>query len=177
MGKREELMQCILLRHKEEIERAEARSLSLLRQIVSPYSAYVSKIKTEIIAPLAPYAKEGQFLKAVEKILAHCARIEVIPLQVDYALSFEEMESLGAGPLLDKCLLLTSLLRAAGSENAAVVAGENYSLVKFQWENRLFAINAKEDKLLKGKEAEKFISASKPQYIFNDLFFEVSEEK
>ncbi len=177
MGKREELMEFLLLRHKDEIEEREDRSLSRLRQIISPYSAYVSKIKTEILAPLAPYIKEEQFLKAADRILSHCSRIEVIGLPIDCALSFEEMESLGAGPLLDKCLLITSLLRAAGSENAAVVAGKEYSLVKFQLNETQFAINAKENKLIKGKDAEKFILNSKPQYIFNDLFFEVSENE
>ncbi len=177
MGKREELMEFLLLRHKAELEEKEARSLSLLRQTISPYSAYVSKIKTEILAPLAPYIKEEQFLAAVDRIIAHCARIEVISLPVDYSLSFEEMESLRAGSLLDKCLMLASLLRAAGSENAAVVAGENYFLVKFQLNENQFAIDAKENKLLKGKDAEKLIADSKPQYTFNDLFFEIAEKE
>lgn len=177
MGKREDLMQFILVKHKDEIEEKEARSLSRLRQIISPYSAYVSKIKTEILAPLAPYMKGEQLLKAAERILEHCSRIEVVDLPIEYTLTFEEMESIKASPLLDKCLLLTSLLRAAGSENAAVVAGSDYALVKFQWDEIQYAINPKENRLLKGKEAEKFIANSKPQYIFNDLFFEVAEEE
>jgi hypothetical protein len=177
MGKREELMEFLLLRHKDEIEEREDRSLSRLRQIISPYSAYVSKIKNEIIAPLAPYIKEEQFLRAADKIISHCTRIEVIELPIDYSLTFEEMESLGAGSFLDKCLLLTSLLRAAGSENAAVVSGKEYPLVKFQLNGNSFAINAKENKLIKGKDAEKFILNSKAQYTFNDLFFEVSENE
>lgn len=177
MGKREDVLEFILVKHKGEIEEKEARSLSRLRQIISPYSAYVAKIKTEILAPLAPYIKEEQFLKAAEKILQHCARIEAVELPIEYTLTFEEMESIKASTLLDKCLLLTSLLRAAGSENAAVVAGRDYALVKFQLDGTQYAINPKENKLLKGKEAEKYIANSKPQYVFNDLFFEVAGEE
>ncbi|MEM4272023.1 MAG: hypothetical protein QXH30_00355 [Candidatus Bilamarchaeaceae archaeon] len=175
MGKREELMEFLLLRHKEWIEAKEARLISRLRQIISPYSVYVSRIKAEILTPLAPYMKEEQFLDAVEKVIAHCSRIEEVELPVDYSLSFEEMESMKAGPPMDKCLLIASLLRAAGSESAAVVAGRNYPLVKFRHGGREYAINPRENRLLEGKEAEEYIANSKPEYIFNDLFFEVAE--
>lgn len=172
MGKREAIMEYILSRHKEEIERTEAQSLSRLRQIVSPHSEYVIRLKTEILASLAPYIKEDHFLDAAQKMVSHCSRLEVIRLPVQFSLSFEEMEKFGAAPLLDKALLETSLLRAAGSEDAALVIGSAGTLVKFSWDREQFAVDVEKDRLLRGKEAEKYIAASKPLYVLNDLFFE-----
>lgn len=172
MGKELEVARHILERHKEEIEKEEIRSLSRLRQIISPYSEYVSSLKTKILESLAPYKKEEKFLDAVQEVLSHASSIEVVELPVQYSLSFEEMEELGAASRIDKALLITSLLRALGTETAFCVVGNQYSLVKFRWLNEPYAIDLDSNGLLSGKKAEEFIENSSPNYIFNDLSFE-----
>lgn len=176
MEKRMEIAEYILKRHREEIEKEEVRSLSRLRQLISPYSEYVAALKLKVLSPLAPYRKEEKLLDAVKSILAHCSGIEAIQLPVQYSLSFEEMDALKAAPPIDKALLVTSLLRAVGSETAATVIGKECVLVQFSWLGEKYAIDIEKNSLLSGKEAEDSIKSSKPKYIFNDLFFEFGEE-
>ena len=172
MEKRTEIAEYLLKRHKEQIEKEEIRSLSRLRQLISPYPEYISSLKVKLLSSLAPYRKEEKLLDAVKSILSHASGIEVVNLPVQYSLSFEEMETLKASSSIAKALLVTSLLRAIGSETAATVIGKEYVLVQFSWLGEKYAINIEKDSLLSGKEAEGFIKNSKPTYIFNDLFFE-----
>ncbi|MBD3398202.1 hypothetical protein GF412_03360 [Candidatus Micrarchaeota archaeon] len=175
MGKELEVARYILERHKEEIERGEIRSLSRLRQIISPYSEYVSSLKSSILEALAPYKKEEKFLDAARRVISHCSGIEIVELPVQYSLSFEEMEQLGASSRIDKALLATSLLRSLGTETAFCVVGHQYSLVKFNWLNKPYAIDLDRNELLEGGKAEEFIKNSHPTYIFNDLSFEFGQ--
>ncbi len=175
MGKALEVAEYILERHKDELEKEEIRSLSRLRQIISPYSEYVSSIKTKILGSLAPYQKEKNFLDAVQEVVSHASGIEIVQLPIQYSLSFEEMEKLGAASRIDKSLLVASLLRAIGSETACCVIGNQYSLVKFNWLNEQYAVDIDKNEILKSEKAEEFIKDSKPRYIFNDLSFEFGE--
>jgi len=175
MGKALEIAEYLLARHKDELEKEEIRSLSRLRQIISPYSEYVSSLKTKILGSLAPYQKEKNFLDAVQEIISHASGIEVVQLPIQYSLSFEEMEKFGAASRIDKALLVTSLLRSLGTETAHCVIGNQYSLVKFKWLNEQYAVDIDANELLKAEKAEEFIKNSQPRYIFNDLFFEFGE--
>ncbi|MBD3389513.1 hypothetical protein GF415_00985 [Candidatus Micrarchaeota archaeon] len=175
MGKELEVAKHILERHRKEIEKEEIRSLSRLRQIISPYSDYVSALKTRILESLAPYIKEENFLDAVRRILSHISNIDVVELPVQYSLDFEEIEEIGAASRIDKALLTASLLRALGPEDAFCVIGNQYSLVKFRWLNKVYAIDLDRNELLEGEDAEEFIQGSQPRYIFNDLSFEFGE--
>ncbi len=175
MGKALEVAEYILARHKDELEKEEIRSLSRLRQIISPYSEYVSSLKTKILKSLAPYKKEENFLDAVQEIVSHASGIEIVQLPIQYSLSFEEMEKFGAASRIDKALLVTSLLRAIGTESAYCIVGNQYSLVKFRWLNEQYAVDIDKNELLSGEKAEEFIMNSKPRYIFNDLSFEFGE--
>ncbi len=172
MGKEREVAEYILKRHKDELEKEEIRSLSRLRQLVSPYSEYVSKLKAQMLKDLAPYNREEQFLEAVTQVIGHISDITVVTLPVQYSLTFEEIEQLRAASKIDKALLTTSLLRAAGSEDAAVVFGNKYVTVKFSHLGEQYAIDIEDNTVLSGAEAEGFIQGSEPKYIFNDLFFE-----
>ena len=172
MARELEVARYILRRHKDEIEQEEVRSLSRLRQTISPYSDYVSKLKSKVLEDLAPYRKEEKFLDAVEHILSHLSEIEAVDLPVQYSLSFEEIEQMKAASRIDKALLATSLLRAVGSEDAACVSGNKYAAVKFAHMGENYALDVENNSLLKGAEADAFIQASEPKYIFNDLFFE-----
>jgi len=175
MGKALEVAEYILKRHKDELEKEEIRSLSRLRQIISPYSEYVSSLKTKILESLAPYQKEKNFLDAVQRIISHASGIEIVQLPIQYSLSFEEMEKMGAASRIDKALLVTSLLRSLGTETAFCIIGSQYSLVKFRWLNEQYAIDIENNELFKEEKAEEFIRNSKPKYIFNDLSFEFGE--
>ncbi|MFP3949818.1 MAG: hypothetical protein ACLFUZ_01860 [Candidatus Micrarchaeia archaeon] len=175
MEKELEVAKHILERHREGIEKEEIRSLSRLRQVISPYSDYVSALKTKILEFLAPYNQEEKLLDAVRRVISHISSIDVVELPVQYSLSFEEMEELGAASRIDKALLATSLLRALGLEDAFCVIGNRYSLVKFNWLNRTYAIDIDRNELLEGENAEEFIQNSQPRYVFNDLSFEFGE--
>ncbi len=175
MGKELEVAKHLLTRHRERIEREEIRSLSRLRQIISPYSDYVSALKTRILESLAPYKKEEKLLDAARRVISHISSIEVVELPVQYSLSFEEMEEFGAASRIDKALITTSLLRALGPEDAFCVIGNKYSLVKFSWLNKIYAIDIDRNELLEGRNAEDFIQNSQPRYVFNDLSFEFGE--
>ncbi|MCP4647542.1 MAG: hypothetical protein GY852_07385 [bacterium] len=175
MGKALEVAEYILARHKDELEKEEIRSLSRLRQIISPYSEYVSSLKTKILESLAPYQKEKNFLDAVQEIISHASGIEIVQLPIQYSLSFEEMEKMGAGSRIDKALLVTSLLRSLGTETAHCIVGNQYSLVKFKWLNEQYAVDIDRNELISGEKAEEFIKKSEPKYLFNDLSFEFGE--
>ena|GEM_PF-2948024 len=172
MEKEREVAEYILKRHKDELEKEEIRSLSRLRQLISPYSDYVSKLKAKMLGDLAPYRKEEKFLDAVTQIIAHISDISIVTLPIQYSLTFEEIEQLMAASKIDKALLTTSLLRAAGSEDAACVIGNKYITVKFTHLGETYAIDIEDNTVLSGAEAEGFVQGSEPKYIFNDLFFE-----
>jgi len=172
MEKELEVAIYILKRHKDELEKEEIHSLSRLRQLISPYSDYVSKLKGKMLGDLAPYKKEEKFLDAVTQIIGHISDITIVTLPIQYSLTFEEIEELMAASRIDKALLTTSLLRAAGSEDAAVVFGNKYITVKFAHMGENYAIDIENNTLLKGDEAGGFIQGSEPKYLFNDLFFE-----
>jgi len=176
MGKELEVANYLLKRHKDALEREEIRSLSRLRQMVSPYSDYVSKLRSKMLEDLAPYRKEEKFLDAVNEIIGHTSDIEIVKLPIQYALTFEEIEQLKAASALDKAILIASLLRAAGSEDAAVVFGSRYVSVKFSHMGENYALDVENNTLLKGAEAEGFVEGSEPKYIFNDLFFEFGKQ-
>ena len=88
----------------------------------------------------------------------------------------KEIEQLKAASALDKAILIASLLRAAGSEDAAVVFGNKYVSVKFSHMGENYALDVENNTLLKGAEAEGFVEGSEPKYIFNDLFFEFGKQ-
>ena len=171
MEKELEVAKYILKRHKDELEREEIRSLSKLRQMVSPYSGYVTSLKTKILGEVAEYDSADRFRGSLREVLSHASGIELVDLPIQYSLTFEEIEELKAASRLDKALLITSLLRAIGSEDAAVVFGKNYVAIQFSDKGIFQAIDIENNILLK-EEAEGFIQGSKPKYIFNDLFFE-----
>jgi hypothetical protein len=97
--------------------------------------------------------------------------LRTVPLPVSFWLTFEEMERLMAGDQIDKSILLCSLLRALGSENAKVFVCEGgNSHVLFQFAGKTYVADHSKTELTESLSADAAYSllAGKILYAFND---------
>jgi len=167
----------ILSRYKEHIEKHERSSLSELRQMITPYNDFIKSLRDKIIEDLQPYSYEKHFFSAVQKVTEYIRSIKNIKLDIVFWMSFEELDSLKAGPLIDQAIFLTSLLRSLGSNDTKVYIsflGKIY--VGFSWNNTHYLINPESGSLLSGSDAENAFVEDHLRYVFNDLSFESLEE-
>jgi len=79
----------ILSRYSDVINEKENRSISEIRQLISPYTDEVKSLRDKIISPIQPYLYEKHFFSAVQKCVAYIKSIHNLKLPVKFWMTFE----------------------------------------------------------------------------------------
>lgn len=164
-------------RYKDLITEKENRSISEIRQKVSPYNDFIRQKKDSLVADFRPYEYEKHFFTAVQRALNYVRTIRNCEFLLTFWMSFEEMEQLKAADIMDKSILFASLLRALGSENVKVyVTRAKRVFVGFNWSSIFYLVDVKNVSMLSGTEADGAFLKDPLAYEFNDLNFESFED-
>jgi hypothetical protein len=164
-------------RYKDLIAEKEERSISEIRQKVSPYNDFIRQKKDSIVADFRPYEYGKHFFTAVQRALNYVRTIRNCEFLLTFWMSFEEMESLRAADVMDKCILFAALLRALGSEDVKVhVTRAKRVFVGFNWSGIFYLVDVKNAAMLSGPEADGIFLKDPLVYEFSDLVYESFEE-
>lgn len=166
----------IISRYKEIINKEESRSLSELRQKISPYDEFTKSLVERLIPELQPYSYDKHFFSALQKCIDYIKEIHNLKLPIQLTMSFKEIDELKAGPVLDQALLFCSLLRALGSPDAKVYVTHEKYYVGFKFSEESYLVDPESGSILRGADAESAFKEDKLKCAFNDLYFETFEE-
>jgi len=168
----------ILSRYKDTINQNESRSISEIRQKVSPYSEYIKKLRDRLLYDLNPYDPERSFLTAAERSIAYIRGVRTCEFAFNFWMSFDEIESLKIASALDKAMLLAALLRAIGSEDARVlVTKKGKVFVRYGWKGIVYLFNPQTDTLSSGGDSLGIFSDDPLASSFNDLVYDNFEDE
>lgn len=172
-GVKLKLYELIISRYREKIEESENRGISELRTRISPYNEFVKQLNERLCSELTPYEYEKHFPIAVQKAIEYIKSIKNIELPVTFWLEFETIDELKAGNLIDQALLLTSLLRSFGSQNAKIFITKSKKVyVGYSWKDEQYLINPESGSLLRGEDVQTVFFNDSVLYTFSDLCFE-----
>ncbi len=166
----------IISRYKEIINKEESRSLSELRQKISPYNDFIRSLVEKLIPELQPYSYEKHFFSALQKCIDYIKEIYNLKLPIQLTLEFKEIDELKAGPVLDQALLFCSLLRSLGSPDARVYITQAKYYVGFKFNDESYLVDPESGSILRGADAENAFKEDKLKCTFNDLYFETFDE-
>jgi hypothetical protein len=172
-----ELYKLVLARYKDLINEKESRSISEIRQRVSPYNDFVRKLRDPMLADTVPYVPKTHFFAVAQRAMAYVRSIRTCEFSFAFWMDFREMDSLKIGTAMDKAILLAALLRALESEDAKVlVSGKGKTFVRFSWAGSQYVFVTESGSLLAGEDAMKMSPDDPVVYAFNDLVYENYEE-
>lgn len=167
----------IVNRYKDVINEKESRSISEIRQRVSPYNDFIRQKKESFISDLKPYEHGKHFFTAMQRVLNYIRGIRNFEFLLTFWMGFEEMDEMKAADILDKAILFASLLRSLDSEDAKVyVSKARRIFVGFSWGGDSYMVDVKNGSLLGGPEAANVFIKDQLAYVFSDLSFESFEE-
>ena len=176
---RAKVYRIIIDRYRELIEAQEQRSVSDLKGAVQPRNERISAMRESLAEGFHPYVYNENFMQAAKMAFGYVSSFRTLSLPVSFWLDFSEMQSLMAGDEIDKSILLCSLLRSLGSENAKVVVTDSRnSYVLFGFSGRSFVADHSKSELSElqaGQDAAGMLSG-KPLYSFNDKEYEDFQE-
>ncbi len=173
------LQRLIIDRYRDKIEEYETKSVSDLKSMVQPHDAKIKEIRDSITEDFHPYVYGEHFGSASAMAFEFASSFRTIAAPVSFWLSFSEIEEMGAGDEIDKSILLCSLLRSLGSENAKVfVTDTRNSYVLFQFGAKSFVADHSQKSLAQFDEGQAAISSLKGKllYAFNDKDYEDFQE-
>lgn len=179
-GARMGLLRIIIERYREEIELHESKSVTDLKGMVQPHSAEIISMRDSILSSFRPYVFEEHFPEAAKMCFSFVRSFATISPPVTFWLAFSEMREIMAGDEIDKSILLCSLLRAAGSENARVfVTDSKNSYVAFEFSGRHFLADHEKESLSEAAGWEGCLTLMKGKliYSFNDREYEDFQEQ
>lgn len=172
-----QLFRLIIDRYTGIIDEKESKSISEIRQRVSPYVPFVEKLKDSLLSELQPYEYKANFFSAVQKAIEHLKGIRVFKLPFTFWLSFEEIDELKSSSELDKAVLFAALLRAFGSEDVVVTVTKSQKpFVRFSWKEESYLYSPETDSLISGDYLSSVFEKDAPLYNFSDLKYESFEE-
>jgi len=167
----------IVNRYKDLISKQEERSVSEIRQRVSPYNDHVRLLRDTLTADFHPYAYERDFMLVAQRAIGHMKEIRTCRILLTFWMTFEEMEELKVGGVMDKALLLATLLRALESKDAKVLVTKSERVyVGFEWKGERYLVIPESGSLLGGDDASKPFAEDPLAYSFSDLSYENYEE-
>jgi hypothetical protein len=173
------LYRLIIDRYRDKIEEYETKSVSDLKSLIQPRDGLIAQIRDSITSAFHPYVYEEHFLDAAKLAFSHVKSFRTIPAPVSFWLSFSDMQELMAGDEIDKSILLCSILRALGSENAKVfVTDTKNSYALFQFSGKSFVCDHSKGEFLGHESGEQALGAlrGKLLYAFNDKEYEDFQE-
>ncbi len=167
----------ILNRYKDLIREKESKTISEIRQLVSPYkSEFVKKVKDEFVS--GSYSYERDFFTAVEKAIDYMNKIKICEFTIPFWMSFEEINELKITDSVNKAVFFAAILRSFGSENVKVVVTKNRKqYVGFEWGGDDYLFIPESGSLLRNEDVAKIFELDPPAYAFNDLAYENYEEE
>ncbi|MFA5077187.1 MAG: hypothetical protein WC488_02060 [Candidatus Micrarchaeia archaeon] len=175
---RTRIYELIISRYKELIEQNEHKSVSELRERISPYNEFIRKLNERLSEDLKPYEYERDFEKAVRNCINYIKGIENVEPPVSFWIDFETMDRLKAGDVTDQALLLASLLRSFGSPTAKVLIARSRKIyVGYEWKGEQHIINPESGSLLSGEDVQKLFLEDPLAYAFSDFYFETYGEE
>ena len=131
LGKLNQLYLAIISRYKEYIQEKEGLSVAELPTLVTPKDEALVKKAAEIKAGFEGYTYERDFQKASAAAFSFVkSGIEDAVLPLEFWLSPRDTLAYGMGDMIDKNILLCSLLIALGNPSAKVLVrmkDENFS--------------------------------------------------
>jgi hypothetical protein len=137
-----ELYKLVVERYKKFIEDSESKTIAELRQLVRPLDSTITELKISIQDRFHPYLYQDHFLKAVEAGLDIVFSWKTISMPVSFWVSFPDMARLKAADDIDRAILLCSLFRSLGSDNARVLIGKNKSAwVSFSFADKHYVVD------------------------------------
>src|SRR3989338_10522870 len=149
------LYMLIVNRYKSLISEKENKSISEIRQRVSPYNDFISALKTRLAGGINHYSYEKHFLQAIQAVLGYLREIHNFEFLLPFWMSFEEMDQLKAAGPMDKAILCAALLRALGSDDCKVyVTKKGNVFVGFKWSKESYIIEPKGSSVLSGADAD-----------------------
>lgn len=173
------LYRLIIDRYRDKIEEYETKSVSELKSLIQPHDEKVLQLRESISEGFHPYVYEEHFLSAAKTAFAHLGSFRTIPAPVSFWLTFSDMRELMAGDEIDKSILLCSLLRSMGSENAKVfVTDMRNAYVLFQFSGKSYVADHSQRELPTFESGEAALQHLKGKilYSFNDKEYEDFQE-
>ncbi|VVB98449.1 Uncharacterised protein [uncultured archaeon] len=167
------IYELIISRYKDKIEEGEHKSISELRERISPYNEFIKQLAERLSAELKPYEYEKHFPPALQNSIEYIKGIRNVELPVSFWIDFQTMDELKAGDVIDQALLLTSLLRAFGSPGAKMFITKSRKVyVGYEWKGEQHIINPESGSVLSGEDVQKTFAEDPIVYAFSDLYFE-----
>jgi hypothetical protein len=167
----------VLGRYKDLISEKESRSISEIRQRVSPYNDFIRKMRDSFTSDMVHYVFGNQFFVAAERAMSYVRDIRTCEFAFTFWMEFKEMDELKFGTSMDKAILLAALLRSLESTDARVlVTRKRNAFVRFSWAGANYLFAAENGSLLAGDDALKVFADDPVAYSFNDLAYENYEE-
>ncbi|HID72818.1 TPA: hypothetical protein EYP38_02650 [Candidatus Micrarchaeota archaeon] len=167
------LYMLMVSRYKELINENETRSVSEIRQRISPYSDTVKKLSVRFTEDLQPFSYNKHFITAAQRALNYLREIRTCKFAISFWLGFDEMDELKLGGVMDKALLLAALLRSFGSDKVLVkVTKKGDTYVTFPWEGKEYVFVPESGSLLAGDDVVSLFTKDPVDYEFNDLAYE-----
>ncbi len=168
----------IISRYKEKIEEGEHKSISELRERISPYNEFVKQLGERLSPEPKPYEYEKHFPAALQNSIEYIKGITNLELPVSFWIDFHIMDEFKAGDLIDQALLLTSLLRSFGSPTAKMYITKSRKVyVGYEWKGEQHIINPESGSVLSGDDVQKTFAEDPIVYAFSDLYFETYGEE
>ena len=167
----------VLKRYKYLISEKESRSISEIRQRVSPYNDFIRKKRESFLTDMVPYNPATQFMVAAERAMDYIRKIKTLEFAFTFWMDFQEMDDLKIATAMDKAILLAALLRSLESEDAKVlVSRKGKPFVRFSQNATTYLFVPESGSLLMGDDASKLLSDDPIAYSFNDIVYENYEE-
>lgn len=169
----------ILNRYKDFIAEKESKTISEIRQMVSPYNNESLKtIKDELLSDISDYGYENNFFTAVEKVMDYMKKIKTCEFTIPFWMSFDEIARLKITDSANKAVFFAALLRSLGSENVKVVVTKGRKqYVRFEWGGDTYMFVPESGSLLRNESVASTLEKDTPAYAFNDLSYENYEEE
>ena len=172
-----EIYKLVISRYKDLISQKESRSISEIRQKVSPYNEFIKKMRERMLFDIVPYDYHRHFFTAVDRAVSYIREIKTCEFAFNFWMDFNEMEKLKIATVLDKAILLAALLRSFESEDARVlVTKKGRAFVRFTWKDTQYLVASDSGSLLSGDDSLKTFSEDPLAYSFNDIMYENYEE-
>jgi hypothetical protein len=172
-----EVYKLVLGRYRDLITEKESRSISEIRQRVSPYNDFIRRLRDSMLADTVPYVYKSHFFSAAQRAMAYVRNIRTCEFAFTFWMDFKEMEQLKIATAMDKAILFAALLRSFESEDAKVlVTKKGRAFVRFAWNGTQYLFSPENGSLLVGEDSMNAFPDDPVAYAFNDLVYENYEE-
>ena len=168
------LYMLIVNRYKDLISEKEEQSITELRNRISPYNDFIRELRKRLSEG---HDIEADFLSVVQKFILYIRKVKNFEFLFNFWMKFEEIDEIGAAPVMDQALLLTSLLRSIDAKDPRVYITKSERIyITFEHNGDKYLVIPETGSLLVGNDVKNVFDNDKPAYSFSDLVYENYEE-